>query len=469
MKFAVKIFMSTLLIVLLSLCAGGTIMIALSFNRAVAAEEDLVQKDNRMIRTEIIALIGNYNRSMYSNEQEVLSSIINTLEQNWKTENKQYRIQDEKGTTIAENITGVDFSHMNISKTNRLSYKIYKSNNSYFVQAAVTLVLNDLTVTIENRNEITSIYKEREAQIKLFLKTMLFVGALGAVLNFILSSWITKPIADLTNASKAIAEGNMKIRVNSKTKDEFGILANHFNSMADALEDKIDELYDAARRQENFVGSFAHEIKTPLTSIIGYADLLRSRKLDEETSFEAVNYIFHEGKRLESLSMKLLELMVEEKQEMETGKVPLRQLVEGALEALSISLREKKITVLLEVEKFVIKVDKDLMKSVIVNVLDNARKAVDREGIIKIKGEVLGEDVVLTISDNGRGIAKEDLDKITEAFYMADKSRARSEGGAGLGLTICTRIMQIHNGEISFESELGKGTRVTLSWKGVDL
>jgi signal transduction histidine kinase len=469
MRFGVKIFMSTLLIVLLSLCVGGTAMIALSFTKSVAAEEELVQKDNRMIRAEITALVRNYNRSMYSNEQEVLSSIINTLEQNWKAENKQYRIQDEKGIAIAENMTDVDFAPLDIAKANRLSYKIYKSNGLYFVQAAVRMELNDLTVTIENRNEITSIYLEKDAQIKLFLKIMLFVGALGAVLNFILSCWITKPIADLTDASKAIAEGNMKIRVSTKSDDEFGILANHFNSMADALEEKIDELYDAARRQENFVGSFAHEIKTPLTSIIGYADLLRSRKLEEEISFEASNYIFQEGKRLESLSIKLLELMVEEKLEMEAGRVPLRQLVEGALEALSISLREKGITVQLEVEEFIIKADKDLMKSVIINVLDNARKAVDSKGIIKINGEVLGEDVVLTISDNGRGIAKEDLDKITEAFYMADKSRARSEGGAGLGLAICTRIMQMHNGEMAFESELGKGTKVTLSWKGVDL
>ncbi len=469
MKFSVKIFMNTLLIVLLSLCAGGTIMIALSFTKAVAAEEELVQKDNRMMRAEITALVGNYNRSMYRNEQEVLNSILNILEQNWKVENKQYRIQDENGMIIAENITDVDFAHMNIVKTNQLSYKIYRDNGFYFVQAAVSLKLNGLIVTIENRNEITSIYLEREAQIKLFLKIMLFVGALGAVLNFILSCWITKPIVDLTNASKAIAEGNMKTRVKSKTNDEIGVLANHFNSMADRLEEKINELYDAARRQESFVGSFAHEIKTPLTSIIGYADLLRSRKLEEEISFEAANYIFHEGKRLESLSMKLLELMVEEKQEMEVGKVSLRQLVDGALEALSISLREKDITVLLEVEEFIIKADKDLMKSVIINVLDNARKAVDRKGIINIKGEVIGEDVVLTILDNGRGISKEDLDKITEAFYMADKSRARSEGGVGLGLAICTRIMEMHKGVMSFESELGIGTQVTLTWKGVDL
>jgi signal transduction histidine kinase len=107
------------------------------------------------------------------------------------------------------------------------------------------------------------------------------------------------------------------------------------------------------------------------------------------------------------------------------------------------------------------------MKTVILNLLDNARKAVGNQGNITVTAFEQEETVVLIIKDNGIGIPKADLDKIAEPFYMVDKSRSRSEGGAGLGLAICTQIMKFHKGKLTFESEPGKGTRAILTWKGV--
>lgn len=108
------------------------------------------------------------------------------------------------------------------------------------------------------------------------------------------------------------------------------------------------------------------------------------------------------------------------------------------------------------------------MESVFLNLLDNARKAVDTEGAILLEGAPVSGGYRVQVADNGRGIAPEDLSRITEPFYMADKSRARAQGGAGLGLTVCQRIVALHGGRLEFESTAGRGTRVSVYLKGGD-
>ncbi len=112
-----------------------------------------------------------------------------------------------------------------------------------------------------------------------------------------------------------ISHGDYSTRVHIQSGDEIETLANDFNHMADTIEDNISELHLSIEKQEQFMGSFAHELKTPMTSIIGYADLLRSQDMSEAETNEAANYIFSEGKRLESLSLKLLDLLVAKNQE----------------------------------------------------------------------------------------------------------------------------------------------------------
>ena len=171
------------------------------------------------------------------------------------------------------------------------------------------------------------------------------------------------------------------------------------------------------------MGSFAHELKTPMTSIIGYADTLRSRGLSEEQRFQAANYIFEEGKRLEALSLKLMDLIVLDKQKISMRPVPAAELSERVI---------------------------------------HLRKAVDADGLIRFEGRSDENGYTLVIKDNGRGMLREDMNRITEAFYMADKSRARKEGGAGLGLSLCRRIVELHGGTMEFESRLEIGTAVTV-------
>ena len=237
------------------------------------------------------------------------------------------------------------------------------------------------------------------------------------------------------------------------------------------LEQQFQELEDAARRQEDFIGSFAHELKTPLTSMIGYADMLRTTEVTQEEQFQAANYIFKEGKRLESLSFKLLDLMVVKNQELELRPVKIRWMAEDIKGMLQPSLKKLGIVLKVIVEDASLMLEPDLMKTVLLNLLDNGRKAIEGEGTLYLLGRREEDGFALYVRDTGKGIPKEELSRITEAFYMVDKSRARQQGGAGLGLSICQEIVKRHGGTMTFKSIPGKGTmvRIFLEMPEIDL
>ena len=264
-----------------------------------------------------------------------------------------------------------------------------------------------------------------------------------------------------------MAEGELSQRVQVEGDDEIAQLSADFNVMAHRIQRQVAELKAAQRRQEDFIGSFAHEIKTPLTSIIGYADLLRSRPATEEQVRESAGYIFGEGRRLEALSRKLLDLIVLGRQDFPLRPVPLDAFLRRVAGAMEPPLRQAGIRLTLQSQAVTARMEPDLMETVCMNLLDNARKAMEDGGEILLEGFALEDgSCCVQVADQGKGIPAEELERVTEAFYMVDKSRARAQGGAGLGLALCRRIVELHGGTLEIESEPGRGTRVRVLWKG---
>lgn len=226
------------------------------------------------------------------------------------------------------------------------------------------------------------------------------------------------------------------------------------------LMDKVDGLEGQAERREEFIASFAHELKTPLTAIIGYADMLRSMNLPPKQQFTAAGYIFSEGKRLESLSLKLLDLIVAGKYEVALRRTEafffLREVAAVALP----SIKEDGLELNIFGDRGEVLLEPDLFKTLLINLVDNARKASRRGKKIDLSVKRQPGGMVFCVRDYGYGIPAEELDKITEAFYMVDKSRSRSQNGAGIGLALCQRIAEIHETVLAYESEPGKGTVV---------
>ena len=214
------------------------------------------------------------------------------------------------------------------------------------------------------------------------------------------------------------------------------------------------------------MGAFAHELKTPMTSITGFADLLRQGNLDENTRMMAAEYIYTEAKRLERLSFKLLYLLMLKKDSLTMKRIWLPTYLTEVEKTLSPRLQSKAIRLVCRAEQSWTEIEPDLVKSLLYNLIDNAAKAMDDGGIIGVIASAIPGGCQFQVADNGRGMEESELSKITDAFYRVDKARSRSQGGAGLGLALCKQIVQLHHGSIRFSSEPGKGTRVTVTLYG---
>lgn len=232
------------------------------------------------------------------------------------------------------------------------------------------------------------------------------------------------------------------------------------------LTDDMRNLSEAAERREEFIASFAHELKTPLTAIIGYADMLRSREMTPKNRFTAAGYIFSEGKRLESLSLKLMELIVSGKQGIERRRFDAPYFIREVAAVTVPSLATDGMTLDMRWEPGEVWVEPDLFKTLMINLIDNARKASRRGQTVEFFGKHVDGGYAFYVRDHGRGMKKEDLGRITEPFYMIDKSRSRAQNGAGLGLALCQRIAELHGTALEFESEPGQGTTVRVLLKG---
>ena len=227
----------------------------------------------------------------------------------------------------------------------------------------------------------------------------------------------------------------------------------------------IEKLSSVNQAQRQLLGSLAHELKTPMTAIIGYADTLLTVRLSPKRQEIALDYIRNECRRLSRLSVKMLELTgLYETGEAEfvPVEVQMNQFLEDVKKLVTYRLQEKKICLEIHCnpEELRKTFDPDLMMSAVTNFIDNAVKASDENSKIVLEAT----QNHLSVQDYGKGIPEEDLKRVTEAFYMVDKSRSRVKGSVGLGLALCQKIADIHGFQLEITSHLGKGTIVSVLW-----
>ena len=314
--------------------------------------------------------------------------------------------------------------------------------------------------------DVSNIYTVRQTQQRAYHTTFLILVAFGAAVAWVTSYLLTRPLGTLSRTSRELARGNLGYRAPVRSRDEVGQLAADFNRMAGQLERNVNRIQETMALQERFMADFSHEMKTPMTSIIGYADLLRSQVLTPDEQMDAANYIFSEGKRLEALGLKLLDMLSLDQSKLQLVPAHPADLVAGLLEHLKRLYAQKGIALQYRTEEGACFLEPDLFKTLLVNLMDNARKALDNGGNIYVWQEMLPDGCRVRVLDNGRGIPPEALAHLTEAFYRVDKSRSRAQGGAGLGLSLCNEIVQLHGGTMQFESRVGNGTVVTVELKG---
>ena len=278
---------------------------------------------------------------------------------------------------------------------------------------------------------------------------------------FVILNKVLRPLHELSAGAKQITRGRYDKRIIVKQRDEIGELSDNFNHMAEAVQFHIESLEKAERRRTLFMGNLTHELKTPMTAISGYAKTLLTVKLPEEDREEALSYIYGESCRLERLSRKLMNLLLLEEEDVINPKeVSAQELFHKAEEACRRSLAEDGICLECHEEGELFCVDEDLFTEVLINLIDNARKASSAGDRIIL----LAKGNAMEVRDFGRGIPEEEKEKILEPFYMVDKSRSRKSGGAGLGLAITAMILKKHNCRMQIESKVGEGTRIKLQF-----
>ncbi len=466
MKLFWKLFCSMVSITSLTCSIGGFLLIDGQFRAALGQEIQSLYEENDMLR---FALSRELDRRTVCQPEE-LSRLAGEIVLTTGGRTVAFRLTDPEGAALG----GSGFMEPAAAPlTSRLTenqrgWRLEQAaGGRALLHGASALPLLGETVYLENCRDVTALFDQRQAQYRSFSLVMLALAAGVAALSLLVSHVILRPLHHLSRAARGMAAGELTQRVPAAGEDELGRLSADFNAMAARLEEQVAQLTDAARRERDFTASFAHEIKTPLTSIIGYADLLLSRPSSPEQVRESAGYIFREGRRLEALSRKLMDLIVLERQDFRMQRVPLDVFLKRVAEPLRPVMEQAGIRLEIDAEAATALLEPVLMETVCLNLLDNARKATPPGGRITISGRAEPDGWAgIRVTDTGKGIPADELARVTEPFYMVDKSRARAQGGAGLGLALCQRIAALHGGEMELESVPGQGSAVTVRLKG---
>ncbi|MBO4981938.1 MAG: HAMP domain-containing histidine kinase [Lachnospiraceae bacterium] len=460
MKFSHKILIWTIIIMAAAFGMGGYFFVNFVFDTSMNREIGQAMDESSILQFAFETAALNIPSKYDVLQDSTIEEIGSNLEKGGQGTGRLLRLSDENRTVLYASEGFVEDTEflMQIQEDTRI-YQVIRQGERYYVQTGTVIDALDRILYLETMKDVTGVFEERTQGFAVYRNLTFAMLLVGSVVTFFIAAWLTRPIRLLTGAARKMAEGDYSSRAQQISNDEMGQLTCDFNYMAAALEENIHKLEEEIRAREDFIAAFSHELKTPLTAIIGYADLLRSRKLDEEKHFLSANYIYTEGKRLETMSLRLLDIIVTRRGDIKLEDVDVAVLFEYIRDMFG---EKEDVELRVAYDKGKIRAEANLLKSVLLNLTDNAYKASFTEdgskAVIELQG-LRGEDgYFFGVRDYGVGIPEEEKRKITEAFYMVDKSRARSKNGAGLGLALCTEILKLHHSELVIESTVGEGS-----------
>lgn len=304
-----------------------------------------------------------------------------------------------------------------------------------------------------------------DAKIRL-INTVSAAG-LMLVLLFLLRA-LVHPLERLSAAARKIAQGNYAGRLTVKGRDEVAELSGEFNHMAEEVSRRMELSRQENISKQEFIDNMSHEMRTPLATIYGYAELMKQASLQEEERQEALGEIIRESRRLLNMRDELMSLSLLRQRQAPKEAVAVRGVLEQVKKQFALSFEENHIRWEEELRADTVYVNRTLFEILLSNFLQNAIRAVrpEKEGspgrIIRVTCTEADRQFILKVTDNGRGMTRKELLHITEPFYRTDKARSRETGGAGLGLSICRRIADNQGARMEFYSEPGKGTEVVV-------
>lgn len=479
MKFSQKIFLISFILIIIVINIIGIVMINYTYKLNIEKEiEKSISQTNNIMHEltvyssyDLSTVANNYlkngiNVDVYINGQRSYT--------NFKSEDSQIaeglltsedKSKDEGLTTEIDNIeNGILYTDEDKITAEKKSANIVE--NSSYTEYMDSYIINDklfmklkrdnyIVITLSSISEANNMKQE---QTNFFIELSVISSFIIALFLSITVNFLTRKIKKLDKAVNKVKQGNYNIKLKKLGNDEIGNFGNSFNEMTIAIQDNINKIQEVSENRRQFIGDLTHEIRTPLTSIIGYSSLINNDKVTDNNTIKQYSArIYEEGKYIQQMSERLTEMLLIENGSIKKELINISEEIKIIIEELENLYYNAIFNIQIE-ENVYKEVDKILLKSLIYNLVKNAIGAYDTTPRIYIylsKYEI-------TIIDYGRGIPEDKIEKIKEPFYTLTKDRNRKISGMGLGLTLCFKIVNIHNWKLNIKSEIEKGTKVTI-------
>lgn len=291
---------------------------------------------------------------------------------------------------------------------------------------------------------------------------LVFILILLYLVSYILTNKIIKPIEMTTKSIESILSGREVESID--VYEELRPFIRTIQIQKMEIENYILKLKEAEKTRRDFTANVSHELKTPLTSINGFAEILSTGTTSREDTVKFANIIHKEGANLLGLIDSIINLSRIETVSSDKvfTTVNITDIANDIISKLKIRAREKKLNLNLVAEDIEMHGDKRMLEDLLYNLIDNGIKYNKPEGKVDVFISKISDNCIININDTGVGIPEDEQDKVFERFYMVDKSRSKKVGGSGLGLSIVKHIVIYHNGKISLDSKLDEGTKIEI-------
>lgn len=424
----------------------------LYLNKGTHNIKEFIHKYNNEIVEELSYKIGN-RVTLYSSDGELL---LDSLEHN-------NNFSDNSEDLIK-------------AKNNEKAYTINYKNNNVVVKFSYPIEIDsDRYGIVRYTIDYSDIYEEgnKFIDILMIFSTILFI--VTVIISLVIAKGISQPIQILTSMTKSIADGNLNVDGEVKSNDEIGELFNNFRIMTRKLKNQINRIErdneaikNLEKHRKCFLDNVTHELKTPLTTILGYAEIIEDNGFsnDEEFFKKGISHIIKESKRLRTMVVDLIDFSQIENRNIEDEfkEINLSEVVLNTCEEMKVKAMRYNIDIITNIEPRVLMIGHgDKLKQVFINIIDNSIKYSWENSIIKVKLNKLSDKVRIVVIDEGQGISESKINNIFEPFYRDKNVKCKENASSsGLGLAISKAIIEKHKGYIYIESEVNKGTKVII-------
>ena len=456
MKLWQKVYLFTMILFVVLLNVGMYVVFELTYQKDIGVEQKQAEAEYNMLTDLVVRSLNSlYNQGDVTDAKlrRVVEKYENYYDDTlcltlWKGENCVYpenadNLRDWNDVSGRNEIiiTGTDLKKITVQG------KIYEGEETLYLRYEKELT------------ELNEVWDKLQTNYLVISLSFSFVLAISL---FIILRRTMKPITQLTKVVDDMAEGKWESKAPEAGKDEVATLGRHFNRMADKIQDNIQQIRQEADAKQEFVDNFAHELKSPLTSIYGFAEYVQKANIPEDEKIQCMSYIMDESKRLLQLSYTLLDMAKIRNEAIHIEEVKLCDVEEQIQKRMETLCAERGVTLVCNRSADTMFANEVLLFSLLCNLIQNAVYACKSGDIVTWGVEEEGANIRIYVEDNGCGMTKEQVKRVKEPFYRVDKARSREAGRTGLGLAICSQIVEYHNARMDIQSEPDKGTIITV-------